>query len=247
MKSLILSVIFVVLTIFTSYSEMTNGSFYVVGTSECRLISQSGPIATNVIINGKTYMVGNSLLEMTITNKTLFYFAGGPLVCATSNSTFTINTFDQEINNLDAQPRKPEFGSHNINISLDRGEYFIIYPNTNENSSFVINTPFTSYELRGGKYSIRISDKSAVVYVYDGFMNIHGDKKLDKAEKGKLSIAIPFSDPLSGVNDKIITSVKPLKQEENDRFSSPIVNIDKQISDVQFFVIAGRIIGVWVN
>ena len=133
-----------------------------------------------------------------------------------------------------------------MSINLNKGEFSILYSNS-LNSSFLVSTPFTSYELNNGKYFIRVSDKSVVVYVLEGVMNIHGDKKMDKAEKGKISVAIPFGDPASGISDKIMTSVKAAQQEEVNRFSSPILLTEKNLENVQFFVVNGRVVGIWMK
>jgi hypothetical protein len=223
---------------------MTNGVFCVDNPVECHFVKQNGSVATNQLISGKTYPVDNNvMLEMITSNKTVFYFAGGLLVETSPKSMFSINLFDQEVINLDVQPRKAEFGTHNISLYLNSGEFSIIYPVTNS-STLTISTPFTSYEMNGGKYFIRLSDKSVVVYVMEGAMNVHGDKKIDKAEKGKLSVAMPFIDPASGVNDKVLTSIKSLKPDELQRFVSPIVTAEKSIDIIQFFVVNGQVIGI---
>lgn len=227
-------------------SEMTNGVFYIDKSTECHFISQNGMVATNQLIGGKTYMVESALVELITTNQTTLFFSGGPTIGVGSNSVISVNLFDQEVNNLNAQPRKAELGIHNLNINLSKGEFCILYPNS-LNSSFLVSTPFTSYELNNGKYFIRVSDKSVIVYVLEGAMNIHGDKKVDKAERGKISVAIPFGDPASGISDKIMTSVKAAQQEEVNRFSSPILATEKIVGNVQFFVVNGRVVGIWMK
>ena len=235
MKSLIVALFLLVSSILNA--EMTNGVFYVDKNIECHLISQNGAITTNDLVAGKTYMVGNTLLEMVITNSTLFYFSGGPLVSIASNSTFTINIFDQEINNLEVTPRPVVFGNHNLNMGISSGAYSIIYPNTNVNSSFIISTPYTSYELHGGKYFIQVSDKSSIVYVIEGTMNVHGDKKVNKMDKGKIATAKP-------VSTSILTSISTPKEEDVMKFSTSVSETYKKWSDVQFFIVNGRVIGI---
>ena len=247
MKSLILAFFLFAAGAIASAAEMTNGVFYVDNAVSCHLVSQNGSVTTNDLSAGRTYMVGNTLLEMETTNKTAFYFSGGPLIEVSPNAKLSVNLFDQEVNNLSSTPRKPEYGSHNLSLKFDVGEYSVIYPSKDANSSLTITTPYTSYELQGGKYYFRVSDKSAIVYVLEGMMNVHGDKRVDKTEKGRLAVAIPFTDPASGVEDKIVTSIKALKQEETERFATPILLAEKKWADVQFFVINGRVIGAWVK
>ena len=223
---------------------MTNGVFCADSAVESHLISQNGSISTNQLAAGKTYMVGNALVEMQTSTNTTFYFSGGIAVDVGPSSTITLSVFDQEVKNIDATPRKAEFGSHNISLSFGNGEYSIIYPNTNQYSSITIATPFTSYQLNGGKYFFRVSDKSVVAYVIEGTMHVHGDKKIDKTEKGRIAMAIPFSDPASGITDKVISSVKTLNSEETVRFTSPIQNVEKKLDNIHFFIVNGNVVGI---
>lgn len=226
---------------------MTNGVFYIDSPVECHLISQNGASQTNHLVAGKSYMVGDFLVELEpeSTNKTTFYLSGGPMIEAFPRSSFSINLFDQEVKNLDAHPRRAEFGSHNINITLSKGEFSIIYSNSSANSSLIVGTPYATYQLHGGKYFFRVTDRSVVVYVLDGIMTVHGDKnKIDTTDSGKLSVVVPFSDPGSGVDDKIVTSIKILRKEEADKFAAPLLLAEKKSGNVLFIVINGRVIGV---
>lgn len=247
MKTLICAFFLFVAAALSSAAEMTNGVFYVDNPVECQLIQQNGAITTNTIVNGRTITVGNAMMEMTTGPKTLFYFAGGPLVEVSPKATISVNLFDREVKNLGSTPRKAEFGACNLSLKFDQGEYCVIYPNTDPNSSLTITTPYTAYEIQGGKFYFRITDRSAIVYVLEGMMNVHGDKKVDKTDKGKLAIAVPFVDPASGLNDKVVTSIKPVKQEETDKFATPIILAEKKWADVQFFVLEGKVVGVWMK
>ena len=226
---------------------MTNGVFYTDSAIQCHLISQNGAATTNQLSAGKTYLVTDTLIELQTSNTTTLYFSGGPMIEASAASLITVNVFDSEVKNLNAQPRKADIGSINLGLTFGKGEYSVIYPNIDANSSLVINTPFASYQLGGGKYFFRVSDKSAIVYVVEGSMQMHGDKKVDKTSKGNLAVAIPFADPGSGVEDKILTSIKTLKQDENDKYSTPVLLAEKKWGNVGFVIVGGRVIGIWLK
>jgi hypothetical protein len=245
MKTLILSGLSFILFLTSTFgTDMINGVFCADSSVESHLISQTGTIATNQLVAGKTYMVGNALVELRPFTNTTFYFSGGIFIDATAKSIFTLNLFDQEVKNINSVPRKAEFGTHNISLSIGNGEYSIIYPNKDEYSSITLSTPFTSYQLLGGKYFFRVSEKSVIAYVFEGTMQVIGDKKSDKTERGKLAVAIPFSDSDSGISDKIISSIKTVRPEETTRFSSPILAAERKINDVQFFIINENVIGI---
>lgn len=247
MKTFILVFLLFVAGATASASELTNGVFYVDNPVDCQLIQQNGVTTTNTIVSGKTVTVGNSLMEITTGPKTLFYFAGGPLVEVSAKSSISVNLFDREVKNLKSMPRKAEFGTCNLSLMFNIGEYCVIYPNTDSNSSLTITTPYTSYEIQNGKFYFRVTDRSAIVYVLEGMMNVHGDKKVDKTAKGNLAIAVPFVDPASGLNDKVVTSIKPVKQEETDKFTAPVILAEKKWADVQFFVLEGKVVGIWMK
>lgn len=245
MKTLILFCLsFVLFSTSIFGSDMTNGVFCADSPVKAHLITQNGITTTNQLIAGKTYVVGNDILELRPVINTTFYFSGGILIDISPNSTMSLNLFDQEVKNISSVPRKAEFGTHNISLSIGNGEYSIIYPNKDQYSSITLSTPFTSYQLLGGKYFFRVSDKSVIAYVLEGTMQVIGDKKSDKTERGKLAVAIPFSDSDSGISDKIISSIKTLRPEETTRFSSPILAAERKINDIQFFIINENVIGI---
>jgi hypothetical protein len=245
MKAFVASLLLFVAASVASFAEMTNGVFYTDSAVTCHLVSQNGSTTTNQLVAGKTYLVTDVLVELQTSNKTTLYFSGGPMIEASAGSSLTVNVFDADVKNLDSQPRKAEIGSINLGITLGSGEYCVVYPNTDANSSLVVNTPFASYQLGGGKYFFRVSDKSAIVYVVEGIMQMHSDKRVDKTSKGGLAVAIPFDD--GGTSDKILTSIKTLKQEENDRYASPVLIAERKWSNVGFIVVGGRVIGVWLK
>lgn len=227
-------------------ADLTNGFVYVDKVNKYNLISHSGAIETNVVVAGKTMVVSDKIVEFLNATNTTFYFAGGPTINTSTNSEFSVNLYEIEIINP-KESRKAIFGKHNLNLLLNRGDFSIIYTNSNEQSYFVIATPFTTYELGGGKYFFRVTDKSSVAYVLEGTMNIHGDKKVDKTSKGNIAVAVPYDDPVSGVTDKVVTSMKQLKQEETLRFAAPVLAAEKQVENIEWYVVDGKAVGIWKN
>jgi hypothetical protein len=240
MKSIFTSILlFVSSAVFAFGTDMTNGAFFVDAPVECHLIFQNGVSRTNQLGAGKTYIMPSTIAEMLSTKGATFQLSGLGLVDASSNSLFSIDLFEQEVKNLDALPRRAEFGGHNVNLTLSRGEFSIIYSNAIPDSSVLVSTPYATYQLHGGKYFFRLNERAAVAFVMDGMMTVHGEKdRKDVTKKGELAIAVPSGD------DKIITGIKALKPEERERLSVPILQAEKKCGDVMFIVIAGRVIGV---
>lgn len=193
---------------------------------------------------GSTIRVDNSILDFTTTNKTLVYLGGEAMLQVGKDSLFAVTLFNQEVQNLTSSPRKAEFGAYSLSLEFSSGEFCLIYPNKDTNSDIVVSTPMASYQLSGGKYYFKVG-KSTLVFVLEGGMMVHGDKsKVDVVEKGSLAIAVPFADPSSGIDDKIITSFKKAKAEENERFAAPILQIERKWADVGFFVVDGKVVGI---
>lgn len=224
--------------------EFTNGVFYIDAPMNGLIVSQTGEL-TNKFEAGGTYEVGNRLIELRPIQKSTIFFSDGPIISTDENSIFTISIFDQEVENINAKPQKAQFGTHVLGLSLVKGEFSIVYPNTNTNSAVNINTYYSDYELKGGNYYFRITGKSALVYVLEGNMNVHGgSSKPDSVNKGNLSLAIPFSDSDSGLDDKFINSFKKARPDEMERFTAPVLDTAKTIGNVGFFIIDGKIVGI---
>jgi hypothetical protein len=222
----------------------TNGVFYVDNDVECLLVTQGGGNTTNVLKAGMTYPVGNALIELKSTNMTSFLFSGGPLVQVSPNSIFTVIMFDQEVENIDSAPQRAKFGNHTLNLALSKGEVCILYPNKDTNSRVNVNTHYADYELSGGKYYFKLTSKGALVYVVDGGMVVHGEKsRTDVVDKGNFTLA-NSADTEFGLDEKVTTSFKKAKPEEMERFALPVISAEKTCSNVTFFVVDGKVIGI---
>lgn len=214
-------------------ADMTNGVFYVDNDVECRLIAQNGAMTTNYFLAGNTYTVGEQLMEMDITNATMFCFAGGPIIQASSNSTLIINLFEHEVKNRHASPRRAEFGPCNLSIGFNRGEFTVIYLKADPMSSITILTPHTGRLYLTGKYVFLVDEKETTVSVVEGARDL---------SKGK---------PISNKNalasrTKTITTTKPLTPEEINRYTVLIAEIEKKAAEVSFIIVSGNVQGVWL-
>jgi hypothetical protein len=225
-------------------ADITNGVFHVNNPIDCVFVSQNGNVRTNSLETGRTYVVGSTLMELKSIDAAYLSFSGGPMMLIGPKSELTILLFDQEVENLTFPPHRATFGCHTLNMAFTKGEFSIVYPNKNSNSSVNINTRYADYELTGGKYYFKLTSKSALVYVVDGGMVVHNNKKADVVDKGNLVVAVPFADTDSGLDDKIIISVKRAKPEEVEKFSSPLLPMEKYAGDMAFYVIDGKVVGI---
>jgi hypothetical protein len=244
MKNLIIS-LFLLFATSLYGADITNGVFYVDTPVGSTLITQNKGSTTNFLGAGRTYSVGNAVMEVKTDKTTQLFFSGGPLIQIGANSEFTILLFDQAVDNLSASPQYAKFGSHMVNLSFTKGEFIVIYPNKDENSRVTVNTQYADYELTGGKYLFRVSDKSVVVFVLEGNVLVHSDKsRVETVSKGNLAFAVPFPDVVNGVNDKIVSSIRRSNPDEIDKFAFPISSVEKNLNNIGFFVIDGKVVGV---
>lgn len=238
MKAIFVAILlFVASAVVALGTDLTNGVFYVDNPVECHLIAQNGAIKTNQLVAGNTYMVGNILVELCPTNKTTVYFSGGPIIEANANSVLTINSFDQEVKNLNASPRVAAFGTHNLNLMLGVGDFTILYPPADVNSTFAVSTPLALYDVKSGKFIFQVSPQKSLVYVLDGMLQVHGDKnRVDSAKKGSKSIT-------GQIDTEIATTTRNINSTETNTVAAAH-GIDSKASTVRFEVIQGRVIGV---
>jgi len=215
------SLLFYVLSIIPIIgSEMTNGIFYIDTPCERRLIEQSGRTATNQLIAGKTYIVDNNITELEFTNKSVLYFIGGNLIIGVnSNSILSIDLLEQEIDNLDAVPSKAIFGKHNLNLTLTRGEFTILYSNTNKYSMFNIVTPHMIRKCNSGTYVFTIDEKSTLMIAFSGNSQIRSKSNTEKTSN-------------------------PLSIEQNNTYSPLISELEKKRDNVQFFIVDHIVVGI---
>src|ERR1035441_10229753 len=232
MKAIILSFLLTASSLFAA-----DGVFYVDKSIEVHLITQNGAIVTNYLSNGSTAVVGTTTLtELCPSEKTTIYLGGGPTIEADAGSVLSINVFDQEVKNLTNSPSLATFGSHNISLTLTKGNFGIAYQIQDANSICAISTPLALYQMNVGKFFFQVSDVKSLVYVLDGAMIVHGDKnRIDAAKKGSKSIT-------GQIDTEVATTTRPINPAESSTIA--MQTRDNASAAIQFIVIDGRVRGV---
>jgi hypothetical protein len=232
MKAIILSFLLAASSLFAA-----DGVFYVDRPVNSHLIAQSGATTTNHFIGGSTTMVGGATLtELCPSEKTTIYLGGGPVIEADAGSVLSINTFDQEVKNLTNSPSLAAFGSHNISLTLTKGNFSVTYKAQDENSTCAISTPLALYQMNVGKFFFQVSDAKSLVYVLDGMMTVHGDKnRVDSAKKGSKAIT-------GQIDTEVATTTRPINPTESNTIATQ--TRDLASATIQFIVIDGRVRGI---
>ena len=236
MKQLILSLIILISTINIAISQTyTNGSFYIDSSIECQAITPHSGIITNNLIAETTHMTGNTVLLFTSTNLAKFYLSGGIYIIADANSQFSIDIFEQEINNLNASPRKATFGNYNLALTIISGRV-AIESVTNENSAISLTAQESAFQLNGGDFLFDVMTNTVVCYStgnYKRILTTHSTPNLN----------VKCAELLMEHNVKLITT-ETFQPTSNQLDVYNILIHKLNDKNVEFFVIDGKLIGI---
>lgn len=103
-------------------------------------ITSFSQISTNGVYvqNGITVEVDKQFKP--IKESTILQFSNDLIVKTDTNVDFTVNSFFQDVLNTNLLPEKARFGSSTMDIAFNSGTATFIYPETDTNSSVVIET-----------------------------------------------------------------------------------------------------------
>jgi len=237
----------------------TNGAFYVQHAANIKYLTMmvGEPNKTNDLISGKTYSFGLELFEFKTTDKPVeMYFSNGSLIRVYPNSEFVLNTFDQVVTNLDAQPELLRVGTDNLGVSLMEGSMDIISVSSN-NSPITFQTPLATFGLLTGKYHVEVDRKTdrVVTYVLEGdlivYDNVTTKEEVVSAGTGKAVIAFPMPTlnrlVTSSSSDKVMVDVKKVKPADNTEMLNTANTLQKIKDLIKFFVVDGKIVGIKIS
>ena len=197
--------------------------------------------------NGKTIEVERKMYQFTPTNSPeTLYFSNELIAEIYTNSDFSINSFFQEIYDLNTPPHKAKFGASSLSATLLNGTAVFTYSTTNDNSSCVISTPMTDIELGNGTFYFKVSENKVLVFVLDGSLKSHGDKgKGGVVNTGYAVIAVP--NDVGILEAKISLGSEKVRQSIIDKLSTESKNITNLKGTVMFAIINGKLVGIVIN
>ena len=241
MKKIILLILCILSLIVSvnAQSTYTNGFIYADHPIECRLISSHNGTLTNQLAAGLSYMTGNAILEFIPTNLTTLYLSGNITIIANANSKFTIDIFEQEISNLTDSPRKAKIGNYNLAITIENG-IVAISSITNEYSAISLSAQESAFQLSGGQFVFDVNTNSVISYSQGNIKRILTQTKTDDTPKGAQLLINP--------RFKLTTteSYSP-SNIQVEMYNSLIDELNSSSTNVDFFVIQGKLIGIWMK
>jgi hypothetical protein len=216
------------------YSAPPNVSYNSIGRST---------ILTEKVVVGKTYRVESDVLEF-ITKESesiLFGLSNDILVRVLPQSTFSIDAFNQLVENYDSQPSKLQPQYSIASLTLLDGNIDIITPKFDQYSNCILQTPLANIILKEGKFSIRSNPKFIIVNVLEGqVVVIDAKNKSSTVEKGRMGLIIPFP----GRDGEVMVTEKAISPEEIKKLTDSVNEIESIKSDVLFIVADKKVVGV---
>lgn len=197
--------------------------------------------------NGKTTEIEKKVYQFTPTNTSeILYFSNELIAEIYTNSDFTINSFFQEVYDMNSTPHKAKFGASSLSVTLMNGTAVFSYSGTDSNSSCVISTPLTDLELDKGTFYFKVSEGKVFVFVLDGSLKSHGDKgKGGVVTAGYAVIAVP--NDIGILEAKISLGYEKVRQAIIDKLTAESKNITNLKGTIMFATIGGKLIGIVIN
>ena len=197
------------------------------------------------IKNGITCEVDRKVHQIT-TPETL-HFSNELIVKTYTNTDFTINSFFQEVSDIDKMPHKAKLGASSFAASMMNGTAVIIYAgSTNENSSCVISTPMSDLELYKGTFYFKVSENKVIVFVLDGQLKAHGEKKKENTvTAGYAVLAMP--NDIGILEDNISLGAEKVRVDTIKKLTDEVQDVVKLQNQFLFITINGKTIGVDMN
>lgn len=198
--------------------------------------------------DGKTIEIERKVYQFTPTNapETL-YFSNDLIARVNTNSDFSVNSFFQEVYDINSTPKKAKFGNSNLAASLMNGSAIFVYSGgDSNNSSCVISTPMTDLELYKGTFYFKVSEGKVLVFVLDGSLKSHGDKNRENVvTAGYAVIAVP--NDIGILEAKISLGAEKVRQAIIDKLNTEAKDVINLKGTTLFATINGKVVGIVIN
>lgn len=247
MKSMLISLLLFLVCKTTFAQVYTNGAFSVLdGTANYQLVGGGKGNLIHKFEKGKTYSVGKEQYDIISTNNdTTLLFCNGLATKLSTNSELIINSFGQEIENLDDIPRKARFANQVLTLSLMSGESLFVYDISDvssTNASCVVSTPFMDVELSKGKFYFNVTEKSVVVFVLEGGAKAYGERKKQVITTTGYAI-VSYINEVGILEAKYSLESQKTKPEKVKEFLARTKALDI-VNDTIFVNVDGKLLGV---
>lgn len=228
------SILFALLLPLVSFSQTyTNGTICSTIPITYNVITAHNGTTTNTLDLGDSLMTGNTIFEFYAIDRTILFLSGGTEIIADKDSVFSIDIFEQTILNPTDKSKRVKFGDYNLALTLKLGA-FVILTKTNETSAISISAEDSAFELNGGLFVFEVSSNN-VTYSSNG--------KFKTAVKGSIPIVEHLSTLLITKYKKVMEL--ELSDQQFKKYNSLSTELLNSSNDVQFFIVRGKITGIY--
>lgn len=230
---------------FLRAEEFTTGGVFVNSAStnlSYNLIGKHTNVLQQLIV-GKTYHLASDLMEVkTVTGqRAALAFSTGLQVGIAPDSTFSVDSFNQNVKNDVLNPEELQADYAITTLSLLDGEVELICPKMDTNSQCILQTPFVNVNLAEGRLCIKSNPKYVMISAIEGSVTVVDSKnKKSVIDKGQLGLIIPYP----GRDGEIMVTTKAISPEELDKTTKSLNTLALHSKDVLFIVLDKRIVGV---
>jgi hypothetical protein len=242
---------FLPLTFFIAFNCIADGAFYLNKTNNF-VIEDVQNNRLNIIQSelGKTYYVNTNNLSFTTSTNgdAVVIFSNDVVFKLNDNTSLQIDSFDQNIQNLNSTPEVIKYTNNTLNCSFNAGELELVV-----NGNVSIHTSVVSIAPKNGKYFIKTDEKTTTIVVVDGETKVSDvlSKKQQTIKTGEM-LVVTTAPKLVGRTGELfrrqnIFSTRKLEDDETKAFVSTLNDTRQQNSNIKFVVFDKKIIGVKID
>ena len=242
---------FLPLTFFIAFNCIADGAFYLNKTNNFVIEDvQNNRLNTIQSELGKTYYVNTNNLSFTTSTNgdAVVIFSNDVVFKLNDNTSLQIDSFDQNIQNLNSTPEVIKYTNNTLNCSFNAGELELVV-----NGNVSIHTSVVSIAPKNGKYFIKTDEKTTTIVVVDGETKVSDvlSKKQQTIKTGEM-LVVTTAPKLVGRTGELfrrqnIFSTRKLEDDETKAFVSTLNDTRQQNSNIKFVVFDKKIIGVKID
>lgn len=242
---------FLPLTFFIAFNCIADGAFYLNKTNNFVIEDvQNNRLNTIQSELGKTYYVNtNNLSFTTSTNgEAVIIFSNDVVFKLNDNTSLQIDSFDQNIQNLNSTPEVIKYTNNTLNCSFNTGELELVV-----NGNVSIHTSVVKIAPKNGKYFIKTDEKTTTIVVVDGETKVSDvlSKKEQTIKTGEI-LVVTTAPKLVGRAGEVfrrqnIFSTRKLEDDETKAFVSTLNDTRQHNSNIKFVVFDKKVIGVKID
>jgi len=242
---------FLPLTFFIAFNCIADGAFYLNKTNNFVIEDvQNNRLNTIQSELGKTYYVNTNNLSFTTSTNgdAVVIFSNDVVFKLNDNTSLQIDSFDQNIQNLNSTPEVIKYTNNTLNCSFNAGELELVV-----NGNVSIHTSVVSIAPKNGKYFIKTDEKTTTIVVVDGETKVSDvlSKKQQTIKTGEM-LVVTTAPKLVGRTGELfrrqnIFSTRKLEDDETKAFVSTLNDTRQQNSNIKFVEFDKKIIGVKID